>query len=64
MITDFLQASESFAQKKPPVAEGSGATAVPHPTFPAGAMPMPGAVLPHSKPFYSDGSKIAGLTYF
>ncbi|KAJ5368654.1 uncharacterized protein N7496_008414 [Penicillium cataractarum] len=41
------QARESFAQTKPPAFEGSGATTVPGPTFPAGVMPMPSAVLPH-----------------
>ncbi|KAJ5438495.1 uncharacterized protein N7458_009493 [Penicillium daleae] len=44
---NFTQASETFAQAKHPVAEGSGATTGPSPTFPTGAMPMPGAVLPH-----------------
>ncbi|GLI78622.1 hypothetical protein PoHVEF18_006942 [Penicillium ochrochloron] len=43
----FTQTTEPSAQEKPPVAEGSGATIGPGPTFPAGAMPMPGAVLPH-----------------
>ncbi|CEJ60738.1 hypothetical protein PMG11_09301 [Penicillium brasilianum] len=44
---NFTQVNESFTKPKPPDAEGSGATTAPGPTFPVGAMPMPGAVLPH-----------------
>lgn len=39
------------ASTNPPVNEGAGATTGPDPTFPAGAIPMPGAVLPHGRCF-------------
>ncbi|KAF3388751.1 Survival motor neuron-like protein 1 [Penicillium rolfsii] len=41
----FTQKSEPSAQTAPAAAESSGATIGPGPTFPAGAMPMPDAVL-------------------